>query len=95
MSLYLCVLMVSAGIVGWVWGALKPHRRLWIIILIWPSAAWLLTMIGFYLWAARPTLDNRAELGWPTLVCIILGIGAVISSPKATPPAKRNGAINA
>lgn len=86
MGLYVALLLVCAGLVGWVWGALKPHRRAWILVMIWPSAAWLLWMLGLYLWAARPSIDNHAELGWPTLFCIVLGIGALISSPKDDPP---------
>lgn len=85
MGIYIALLLVCAGIVGWVWGALKPHRRLWILIGVWPAVVFLLGALALYLWAVKPSIENNVEIGWPTLICIVLGLGAVISSPRPDP----------
>lgn len=91
MGVYMALMLVCVGIVGWIWGALKPHRRGWILIGVWPAVVFLLFCLFVYLYAVKPSMANNVEIGWPTLFCIILGLGAVISSPRPTDKNHRSG----
>jgi membrane associated rhomboid family serine protease len=81
---YLIVLMLAAGaIVGWILGALKPHRQAWILVFIGPA----LVVLGFYfvwqLFHTQPSLySGEAEVGWPTLPCMIGGVWALLAKPR-------------
>lgn len=91
MDLWLAITLAMVGVVGWVFGAMKPHRRVWVLVGIVPSLALLVLYFFFMLPQVRPELySGSVQLGWPQLAAIIGGVWALLSKPNEPAPPKRH-----
>lgn len=73
----------AATLAGWWIGALKHNAQLWIRVGVAPATIWL----GFYflvqlLRAEAEIVTGTAEVGWPTLPCMVGGVWALLAKPK-------------
>lgn len=83
MDILMTLGMSAIALVGWWTGALKPHAQHWIRWGVVPASVWL----GFYFFLqlslTEPALvTGEAEVGWPTLFCMIGGVCALLTSPR-------------
>lgn len=83
MDLYLALTLAIVGLVSWIFGVMKPHRRTWVKAMVLPAAVVLLFYVGMVVPEIRPELySGRIQLGWPQLIAIIGGVWALLAKPK-------------
>lgn len=91
MGYLLCLILAATALTFWVMGAAKPRRRTWVAVMLFPAVV----VLGFYfvlqLGASTANLQASPQVGYPQLLAMIGGVGALLSKPKA-PPAHKHGA---
>lgn len=91
MDLWFSITLALIGVIGWIFGAMKPHRRVWILVCIGPAVVLLVLYFAFVLPEARPELySGTVQIGWPQLLAIIGGVWALLSRPNEPAPQKHN-----
>lgn len=78
------IILTLFCLVGWIIGAMRPHRRAWISIGVAPGVI----VLGFHFFAVcrhiTPSFETTGNLGvhWFILVFMIGGFIALLSQPK-------------
>jgi len=89
MGYLFCLMLAAIALTFWIMGALKPRRRTWVMVLVWPAAI----VLGFYFFVqlGRSTTGmGEAQVGYPQLIAMIAGLWALLAKPKAPPPARNH-----
>lgn len=85
MGYLLCLILAATAMTFWVMGAAKPRRRTWVVVMVFPACL----VLGFYFFlqlSNTTTGLGEAEVGYPQLIAMILGLWALLAKPKAEPP---------